>query len=91
MSWTECADPREEESDLAMNNPAVLLARAMGMGQDPKRMMEKMAAQDPRISQALSMIRGKSTQQLEQMARNMARERGTSVEDIARSIGLSMK
>ena len=73
------------------NNPAALLAQAVGMGQNPAKMMEQMVAQDPRISQALSMIRGKSPQQLEQMARNMARERGTSVEDVARSLGLPLK
>ena len=33
------------------------------------------------------MLQGKSPQQLEQMARNMAREQGVSIEDVARSLG----
>ena len=34
------------------------------------------------------MMNGKSPAQLEQMARNMAKERGTTIEDVARSLGI---
>lgn len=50
--------------------------------------IQQMATTNPQMQQALSMIQGKSQDQIMQMAQNMAAERGTSVEDIAKSIGL---
>ena len=72
---------------MMMNNPAILLAQAMRSGRNPGQLLQQMAAQDPKISQAARMLQGKSPQQLEQMARNMAREQGVSIEDVARSLG----
>lgn len=49
-----------------------------------------MASGDPRINQLHQMMAGKTPQQLEQIARNMAAQRGTTVEDIARSLGITI-
>ena len=73
------------------SNPAAMLAQAMRMGSDPRRMMEQMARNDPRISKALGMIQGKSPQQLEQMARNIAREQGIDLNQLARSLGAPIR
>lgn len=50
--------------------------------------LRNLAAQDPAISQAMQMIQGKTPEQLKQMAMNMAKERGVTVEDVARGLGL---
>jgi len=47
-----------------------------------------MAQNNPQMAQALGMVQGKSQQQLWLMAQNMAKERGTTVEDVARSLGI---
>lgn len=73
-----------------MNNPVMTLVNAMLSGGDPMALIQRMAGQDPQIAQASQLIRGKTPQQLEQMARNMAAERGTTIEDIAQSIGLQI-
>lgn len=70
-----------------MNNPMIALVNAAKNGGNPVQLMQQMAGQDPQVRQALQMIRGKNAQQLEQMARNMAKERGTSIEAIVQQLG----
>lgn len=57
-------------------------------GGNPLTMLKQ--AGDPRAMQALNMLQGKSPAQLQQMAINMAKERGTTVEDVARSLGIQI-
>lgn len=51
--------------------------------------LQKMSATNPQVGQALSIIQGKDVQSLAQMAQNMAAERGMTVEDIAKGLGLN--
>lgn len=51
-------------------------------------LMQQMAGRNPRAQQALQMVQGKTPDQLRQMAENMAKERGTTVDEIARGLGL---
>lgn len=53
-------------------------------------MLQQLAGQNPLISQAMRMMQGKSTQQLQQMAQNMANERGVSLNDVARQLGITI-
>lgn len=71
-----------------MNNPIMTLLNVARNGGNPMQLMQQMAMQDPRIAQAQQMMQGKSPQQLRQMAENMARERGTTVQDIAQRLGI---
>lgn len=75
---------------MMMNNPIMALVNAARSGGNPMQLMQQMAMQDPRIAQAQQMIQGKSPQQLRQMAENMARERGTTVQDVARGLGINI-
>lgn len=58
-----------------MFNPWMLM-QAMRNGQSPMQFVQQMAMQDPRAMQAAQILQGKTPQQIEQIARNMARERG---------------
>lgn len=71
-----------------MNNPMIALVSAARNGGNPMQLMQQMAGQNPQIRQAMQMIQGKSPQQLEQIARNMAKESGTSIEAVMRQLGL---
>ena len=73
---------------MMMNNPIMALVNAACSGGNPMQLMQQMAMQDPRIAQAQQMMQGKSPQQLRTMAENMARERGTTVQDVARGLGI---
>lgn len=56
-------------------NPMMLL-QAMRSGMNPMQFAQQMAMQDPRAMQAAQILQGKTSQQIEQIARNMAKERG---------------
>lgn len=72
-----------------MIDPMAMLMSAIGNNVNPMAVMQQFVG-DPRINQAMQMIQGKSPAQLERMARNMAKERGTSVEQIAQSLGIKL-
>ena len=76
---------------MMMNNPVMALLNAARSGGNPMQLIQQMAMQDPRIAQAQQMMQGKSAQQLRAMAENMARERGTTVQDVARGLGLNIR
>lgn len=71
-----------------MSNPIFQLANIARNGGNAMQMLQRMAAQNPQAAQAINMIHGKTPQQLQQIATNMARERGTTPQEIARSLGL---
>ena len=71
-----------------MSNPIFQLANIARNGGNAMQMLQCMAAQNPQAAQAINMIRGKTPQQLQQIATNMAQEIGTSPQEIARSLGL---
>lgn len=69
-------------------NPFDMMMRHIQGGMSPDAILSQLSRSDPRYAQALGMLRGKTPEQLRQMAENMARERGTSVEQIAQYLGL---
>lgn len=75
---------------MPMNNPLMQIGAMMAYGKSPQQALWTVAQQNPQIKQAMQMMNGKSPQQLEQMARNMAKERGTTIEDVARSLGVTI-
>lgn len=71
-----------------MNNPVQLLMAAMKNGGNPAMLIQQMAQSNPQMAQAARMIQGKSNAELQQMAINMCRERGTNPETVLRQLGL---
>lgn len=71
-----------------MNNPLLSIMGVARSGGNYNQMIRNLAMRDPQIGQAMQMIQGKTPDQLKQMAINMAKERGVSVEDVARGLGL---
>lgn len=72
-----------------MNNPLMMLVQAMNSGQNPMALMQQMAGQNPQIAQAMRLMQGKNPQQLEQMARSMAGERGIDLNQMMRQLGIN--
>lgn len=66
-------------------NTLISLARSGG---NPIAMLQQMAGQDPRIAQAMRIIGGKTPDQLQEIATNMARERGTTIEQVRQQLGI---
>lgn len=71
-----------------MNNPMMsMLQMAMG-GMSPMQYLQQRMGQNPQIAQAMNLIQGKTPEQLHEIADNMAKQRGTTVEEIARQYWL---
>lgn len=75
---------------IPMNNPIMQMQQLMRSGKNPNAVLQILAQNNPQARQVMQMINGKSPVQLEQMARNMAKESGTTIEDIARSMGIQI-
>lgn len=72
-----------------MNNPILSMVQTFNSGGNPMQMIEQMAKQDPYMAQAMQMIQGKSPQQLQVMAQNMAQERGIDINQMIRDLGIN--
>lgn len=72
------------------NNPLMALMRLARSGGNPMQMLSQMAGRDPRATQAMKLIQGKSPQELRQVAENMAKERGMTLDEIARQMGVNL-
>lgn len=72
-----------------MFNPFQMI-QAARMGRDPMEMLQQMAAGNPAAERLIQSIRGKSSEELRQMAVNLARERGTDVQSVARQLGIDL-
>ena len=73
-----------------MNNPLMQMVNIARNGGNPMALMQQMAGNNPQIAQVMRMMQGKNPQQLQQMAANMARERGVSLEQVAQQLGISL-
>lgn len=73
------------------NNPMMQMMQMVRNGLNPMTMMQNMARTDPQVAQFMKMIEGKNSRQLRQMAENVARERGVTLEEVARQLGIPMK
>ena len=72
------------------NNPVMTLLSAMRNGGNPAMLLQQMANNNPQARQVMNMMRGKTPEQLRQMAENLAANQGTNIEDIARSLGITI-
>ena len=52
----------------------------------PEKALQQMAGQNPLAAQAMKMIEGKSPQQINQIAANMAMERGVDINALTQQI-----
>lgn len=75
---------------IPMNNQMMAMMQAAMSGMRPAQFLQQMVGQNPMAAQAMNLIQGKTPEQLHQIADNMAKQRGTTVEEIARQYGLPM-
>lgn len=73
-----------------MNNPIQQIMQLLQAGRNPNAVIETVIQSNPQANQVMQMLRGKSSRQLEQMVRNMCKERGITPEDFARSLGITI-
>ena len=69
-------------------NPMLQMVGMLRSGKDPRQFLMQMAQNNPQVRQVMQMMQGKSPAELRQLADNIAAERGTTVEDVARQLGI---
>lgn len=69
-------------------NVGPLMQRIIKEGFNPMLLMQQAAKNDPRLNQVMQMMNGKSPDQIQNMASNMAKERGTTIEQVAQQMGI---
>lgn len=57
---------------------------------NPIGFLQLMARNNPQAARVLQMCEGKNSAQLEEIARNLANNNGTNVENVARSLGIQI-
>lgn len=73
-----------------MNNPMMQLMTMLRGGMHPNMIMQQMARQNPQVAQIMRMTQGKSDKEMQTFVRNMAKERGVDLENLARSLGITI-
>lgn len=71
-----------------MDNLFGMLLNGFRNGNNPIQMLSGMMQNNPAVSGLMRVVQGKNSQQLEQTARNMYREAGMDIDDIARRMGI---
>lgn len=71
------------------NNPIIGIVNAMRNGGNPNDLINQAIRNHPQRDQLQQIIGGKSPDQLMQVAQNMCRERGTTIDDVLKQFGIS--
>lgn len=71
-----------------MNEILMMLIQVMRSGGNPMQAVASMAKGNPVMQQGANMIAGKSPEQVEQIARNMAKQRGVDIDEMLQQLGL---
>lgn len=68
-------------------NPMMMLMQAMQGGGNPMAFIQQQAANSPQFQRLHQIVGGKSPQELRQIADNMLRQRGSSIEQVEQQMG----
>lgn len=74
---------------MPMNNPIFQIMQMARSGGNCGALLQQLAAQDPRVGQTLQMLNGKSPQEMQQIAQNMARERNIDLNQMLQQFGFT--
>ncbi len=73
-----------------LNNPMQLIGMLQN-SQNPMMMIQQIFGSNPQYKQIMQVIQGKNPQQLEQYARNLAKNQGIDLNQLAGQFGLNIR
>lgn len=73
-----------------MMNPMQMMMQMMQNRANPMQYLQNMAGQNPQAVAMMRLIQGKTPEQLHTIATNMAKERGTTLDEVARQMGIKL-
>lgn len=76
--------------DVITHSPIMQLANLARAGQNPMGLIRQLSGQNTPIMQGLNLIQGKNETQLRTMAKNLAKERGIDLNQLASVLNLTL-
>ncbi len=74
---------------MLQNNPVMQMMGMLQNSKNPMAVMQKLAGQNPQLQQVMQIANGKSPMQLQQMAENLAREKGVNLQEFMKQMGIN--
>ena len=74
---------------MGSNNPIMQMMEMLQNSRNPLAVMQKLAGQNPKLQQVMGMTQGKTYQQMQQMAENLAREKGVNLQKFMKQMGIN--
>ncbi|MBO7312482.1 MAG: hypothetical protein J6U82_06715 [Alistipes sp.] len=62
----------------------------MKRGMNPNAVLSQIARSNPQVNQMMKILNGKSEAELRQFAQNLAKERGVDLDNLMRSMGITI-
>lgn len=64
------------------NNPAAIIMQMIQGGGSPMNFLQQISGQNPQINMLVNLMNGKNPTQLKEIATNMAKQRGTTPQEV---------
>ena len=74
---------------MGSNNPIMQMMGMLQNSKNPMAVMQKLAGQNPKLQQVMGMTQGKTPQQMQQMAENLAKEKGVNLQEFMKQMGIN--
>lgn len=71
------------------NNPIMQMMGMLQNSKNPMAVMQKLAGQNPQLKQIMEMTQGKTPQQIQQMAENLAKQKGVNLQEFMQQMGIN--
>lgn len=69
-------------------NPALQFLQTIRQQNNPQAFLQQMAQQNPAIARAMEMTNGKNSDEIMQLAENLAKSQGTTLADVRKNLGV---
>ena len=73
-----------------MNNPMAQIMNAIQNGMNPNQIAMQLARQNPAVQQAMQFMNGKTPQQIQHEAQQMAAQHGVNLSQLAQQLGVQL-
>lgn len=71
------------------NNPIMQMMGMLQNSKNPMAVMQKLAGQNPQLKQIMEITQGKTPQQMQQMAENLAKQKGVNLQEFMQQMGIN--
>lgn len=76
-------------TQMMANNPIIQMMGMLQNSKNPMAVMQKLAGQNPQLQQIMNITQGKTPQQMQQMAENLAKEKGVNLQEFMKQMGIN--